>query len=604
MDSLEQGRDERGAVERLTARFAMLWSEHRRLAEQWADIQSSTAWAMAQRLAQWRRRLAPEGSRRQAILRFCLRGLRLWRREKIETPARSVSEGWKKPSLTLGAGAPAATEEDKFRVVYVGSRCSIDAATMRYRAHNLIEALALAGLEGTFVPLEDVPAQLPTILSHDLIVIIRRIRNDATIAVIGSARQRGLPIVYDADDYIFDPWILPYVEAFHTTMNQAKALRFMDDVGACLDQCDYFTGSTCHLAERAAALGKDSFVIRNGLNSAQLSLSRLALEQRHLRRRGPETRIGYFSGTRSHQADFRVIYPALMRLLREQRNIRLTIVGHLDVGAFPGLAPFLDQIDILPTCHWSELPAVIAGVDVNVIPLELTPFNEGKSNLKYYEAGLVEVPSIASPTRILCDSITHGHNSLLARTTEEWYDSLKELIARPDWRRQMGQNALEHVLRNYGPEAVGAEAVAVYRQILRLHRARHGIAKPTLSIVVLVSDPQGGWEETLRRVNELAAAGHTVTVHIPSSETSSAPVEKSIRRRLLEPLFTVQHGGEIPCCDVLIAANPRNIDLAKANQHRARLTIADEDLLSTIKGVGRGLPSLLHRWLQGKSQAA
>ncbi len=599
MDSLEQERDERGAAERMTARFAELWAEQRRLAEQWADIESSTAWALAQRLARWRRCLAPEGSRREAILRWILHSPRSWGREKKGTPTRSVSDGKRQPSLrhrVCVCPAPV-PQGDKLRVVYVGSRCSIDAATMRYRAHNLIEALNRAGHEGTFVPLEEIPAQLPTILSHDLVVIVRRIRNDATTAVIGAARRRGLPIVYDADDYIFDPWILPYVEAFHTTMNQAKALRFMDDVGACLDLCDYFTGSTAYLAERAAALGKDGFVIRNGLNSAQLSLSRLAVEQRNLRR-GSETRIGYFSGTRSHQADFRVVYPAVMRILAERREVRLAIAGHLDVAAFPGLAPFLDQIEILPTCHWSELPAVIARVDINVIPLELTPFNEGKSNLKYYEAGLVEVPSIASPTRILRDSITHGHNGLLARTPEEWYDGLMELIVRPDWRRQLGQNALEHALRNYAPDAVGSEAGAVYRQILDLHRTRRCIAKPTLKTVFLVADLQSATEDLLRRANELAASGDGVTVYISSSEVSATAVEKAIARRILEPLFTVQHGGEIPACDVLIAAGPRSTDLAKVNQHRARLTIAEEDLLSAIQGAGRGLPSLLRGWLK------
>lgn len=600
MDSLEQDRDERGAAERMTARFAELWTAQRRLAEQWADIESSIAWALAQRLARWRRRLAPEGSRREAILRWILHGPRLWRRDRARNASPQRKQGTERPLLAPRAGVSAvpAPEGDKFRVAYVGSRCSIDAATMRYRAHNLIEALALAGHEGTFVALEDIPAQLPTILSHDLVVIIRRIRNDATTAVVGAARRKGLPILYDADDYIFDPWILPYVEAFHTTMNQAGALRFMDEVGACLDLCDYFTGSTGYLAERATALGKDSFVIRNGLNAAQLSLSRLAVEQRNLRRRGSQTRIGYFSGTRSHQADFRVVYPALIRLLHERRDVRLAIAGHLDVGAFPGLAPFLDQIEILPSCHWSELPSVIASVDINVIPLELTPFNEGKSNLKYYEAASVEVPSVASPTHILRDSITHGHNGLLARTTEEWYDGLTELIARSDWRRQLGQNALEHAMQNYAPNAVGAEAVAVYRQILDLHRARRSVSKQTLKIVLLVADLQGGEGDILRRANELAAAGHSVTVHLSPNETSAAAVEKAIARLLLEPLITMQRGGEVPSCDVLIAAGSRTTDLAKANQHRARFTIADDDHLSAIQGAGRGLPALLRGWLQ------
>lgn len=603
MNSLRQSREEDGAVERLAARFAELWAEQRRLAEKWNGVESSAAWALAQRLANWRRRFAPEGSRRQKLLRFCLRGLRRRRGARQNVPAQSIVEYPAQISLTHRAGietAPAG-KADKIRVAYIGSRYSIDAATMRYRAHNLIEALTQGGMEGTFVSQEEALAQLPAILAHDLIVVVRRVRNDALTAVIGAARRIGLPIVYDTDDYIFDPWILPYVEALHSTLSQTEALHLMDEVGACLDQCDYFTGSTAYLAERAAALGKDSFVIRNGLNTAQLSLSRLAVEQRHLSRSGSHTRIGYFSGTRSHQADFRVAYPALMRLLRERRDVRLAIAGQLDVGAFPGLAPFLDQIDIIPTCHWRELPKAVAGVDINIIPLELTPFNEGKSNLKYYEAGLVEVPSIASPTRILRDSITHGHNGLLAQTPEEWYDGLKELIVRPDWRRNLAKNTFEHVMRNYTPDAVAKEAATVYRQILRLHQTRYSSAKQVLNIVVMVSDPQGAWEEVLRRANELAAAGHTIVVYIPTDDTSTAAVMKAITRRILGPIFAVQRGGDVPRCDILIAADSQAATLAKANEQCAQLTITDAERLGTIQAAGRGLTSLLREWIRNSN---
>jgi glycosyltransferase involved in cell wall biosynthesis len=602
MNSLEQSHGEEETAERLTARFAALWAEHRRLTEKLNALESSSAWAVAQRLARWRRFVAPEGSWRQACLRLFFRGL--CRRRRRETNIQPQS-AFAKPSTVSPlprdrTASASGRQEDQFRVAYIGSRWGFDAASMRYRAHNLVEALDLAGVECMFVPQEEVQSQFSTILSHDMIVLVRRVRDDTITTLIGLARRRGLPIVFDIDDYIFDPWAMPYVEAFNDPAGRAKVLRLMDDLGACLDQCDYFTGSTPYLAEKAASKGKESFVIHNGLNAAQLLQSQLAREQRSSRGQAQGTRIGYFSGTRTHQADFRVVYPALLRLLGEQCDTRLVIVGQLDVGAFPGLAPFRDQIDILPICHWSELPAVIAGVDINVIPLELTPFNEGKSNLKYYEAGLVEVPSVASPTRILCESIRHGHNGLLARTTEEWYDSLKELIARPDWRRQMGRNACEHVVQNYTPGAIAAEALAVYRQILRLHRARRDTPKQSLRIVLLLAPSQGAWIEILRRANELAAAGHTVTVHVSPGKplNSVAALQESVARQFFEPLFVLQCGGEIPCCDVLIATDPHTTNLAKTHQHCARLTLADEKRLALLLGADRCLESLLRHWVQ------
>lgn len=363
---------------------------------------------------------------------------------------------------------------DEFRVAFLGLGAACEAQSLRYRAHNVIEALAPVGVEGAFFSLEEAPANLSAILCHDLIVLVRLKYDPVTARLIASARRLGLPIVYDIDDYLFGPWILPYVESFRA-VPRIDALRILDEYAACLHACDYFTGSTSYLAEKAASLGKKGFVIHNGLNATQLQRARRALEQRSARVADPIVRLGYFSGTRTHQADFRVVYPALIALLRQHRKVRLVIVGDLDLGEFPGLAPYIEDIETIPLLHWSELPATIAAIDINLIPLEATPFNEGKSNLKYYEAGLLQVPSIASPTRIHRESIAHGHNGLLARTAEEWYDGLEMLIADAALRRQMGHNAFEHVLQTYTPSATAAEAAEVYRQILRIHRGQRGV---------------------------------------------------------------------------------------------------------------------------------
>ena len=354
---------------------------------------------------------------------------------------------------------------------------------MRYRAHNVLEALAQVGVEGTFATMEEVPAKLSTLLAHDLIVLVRLPFNSLTAMVIDGVRRLGRPLVFDIDDYLFDPWVMPYVEAFRD-MSQAESQRILSEMGECFQECDFFTGATLYLAERAASLGKSSFALANGVNATQLQLAHRALEQRAVRRHDGLTRLGYFSGTRTHQADFRVIYPTLMVLLSECPTARLTIVGALDLGEFPGLMLYTDQIEILPLRKWTELPETTASIDINLIPLELTPFNEGKSNLKYFEAGLLKVPSIASPTRIHRDSIVHGHNGFLAGTPQEWHECANELLANAERRARMGQNAFEHVLRNYAPLATATEALDVYRQILHIHRAKRAACPSSANTLI------------------------------------------------------------------------------------------------------------------------
>jgi glycosyltransferase involved in cell wall biosynthesis len=584
-------------------------AESHRLGEQLTAIESSLAWAIARRLSRLGQGLAPRGSWRLACLRLGVRALRFWRREgawaafrvairkvgsrfrcsRQPCPGRRssvlpehatdalanqlfpVSAG---PDRTGGASVPT---ERRFRVVFIVSDNS-EEPSMRYRAYNIIEALALAKMESSFVPEKEVLARFSFILSHDLVILVRQMRTGVISQLIEAAQRLDLPVVYDIDDYIFEPWVLPYIEVYRGPF-QAEALRQMVRRGDCLNHCDFFTGSTSYLVEKAESLAKKSFLLHNGLNAEQIRCSRQALERRAVSSPDSRVRIGYFSGSRSHQADFRVAYPALMALLRDEPWADLVIAGDFDFGEFPGLLPFLDQIELSPVCHWRKLPAKIAQIDINLIPLELTPFNEGKSNLKYYEAGILQIPSIASPTRILQESITHGHNGLLARTTEEWYSGLKQLISDFAGRVQMGKNAFHHVMQNYVPTVTAAEAVAAYREIIRIQRRKRGIAEHALSIVILLHEAGIDGTEVGRlfhEANEMASAGHAVTLLAqPDGRFASAAALKHyVADHFIKPLFAFQLGGEIPCCDVLMAADPRTADLVKAHEHRAHLTVS------------------------------
>ena len=91
-------------------------------------------------------------------------------------------------------------------------------------------------------------------------------------------------------------------------------------------------------------------------------------------------------------------------------------------------------------------------MDINIIPLVINLFTEGKSDLKYYEAALVEVPSVASPTLVYQSAIEHGSNGFLARTRDDWYEALRTLIVDSDLRRAMGKRppARDRELRSSG----------------------------------------------------------------------------------------------------------------------------------------------------------
>jgi hypothetical protein len=74
------------------------------------------------------------------------------------------------------------------------------------------------------------------------------------------------------------------------------------------------------------------------------------------------------------------------------------VVGDFDQAQFPEFTPFVDRLDQRPFVEWTRLPAEISRVDINLIPLVLNPFTEAKSDLKYYEAAVLKIPSVATLT--------------------------------------------------------------------------------------------------------------------------------------------------------------------------------------------------------------
>lgn len=61
------------------------------------------------------------------------------------------------------------------------------------------------------------------------------------------------------------------------------------------------------------------------------------------------------------------------------------------------------------------------GLILNIAPLEINRFCEAKSELKYFEAALVRVPTVASPTQPFKNAIQHGVNGFLAGDSADWY---------------------------------------------------------------------------------------------------------------------------------------------------------------------------------------
>jgi hypothetical protein len=174
--------------------------------------------------------------------------------------------------------------------------------------------------------------------------------------------------------------------------------------------------------------------------------------------------IGYASGTPTHDRDFALVKPALKNILRRYPQAEAWIIGPLNPGSDWG--SLAGRIRQFPLISWRELPEYLARFDINLAPLVMdNPFAQSKSEIKYMEAALVRVPTIASPTNAYQFAINNGENGFLAASDSEWEQALTLLIEQADDRIEVGEAAYTNVLQNYHPQRRAVELVSTLDQI-------------------------------------------------------------------------------------------------------------------------------------------
>lgn len=276
------------------------------------------------------------------------------------------------------------------------------------------------------------------------------------------AKELHKTVLYDIDDLVIDTKytdLNPYVQKMPREEKESydcgvQAMR------KTLSLCDGAITTTEKLAEELRNYVPEVFINRNTASEAMVEYSEDALhpEKKKDKKKGRKkkdakieesenkVRLGYFSGSITHNADIELILPALIRVLREEPNVELHIVGELDIPQ--ELKPFEKQIVAREFVDWEKLPALIRSVDINLAPLEDNVFNEAKSENKWVEAALVKVPTIASNIGAFRKMIQQNETGILCDTVEQWYEALHMLINDPKARFRLAQNAYDFCHKN------------------------------------------------------------------------------------------------------------------------------------------------------------
>lgn len=253
------------------------------------------------------------------------------------------------------------------------------------------------------------------------------------------AKRLNKKVLFDVDDLVIDTKYTDTIKYLDSMSEDERALY--DDgvrrMGKTLSLCDAAVTTTERLAEELGHYVPEVFINRNTASEEMWALSNEALKNKQ---DDPEhVRIGYFSGSLTHNDDFLLILPAIEKVMSKYGNVQLHVVGELDLPK--ELQRFADRVVSHPFMDWRKLPGLIAEVDINLAPLEQSIFNEAKSENKWVESALVKVPTVASNVGAFARMIEHGETGLLCDTAKDWEEALSLLVENPKERRRLAQNA-------------------------------------------------------------------------------------------------------------------------------------------------------------------
>ncbi|MEP7162246.1 MAG: glycosyltransferase [Candidatus Moraniibacteriota bacterium] len=318
----------------------------------------------------------------------------------------------------------------------------------RYRTHYVAEELRGKGFQVS-VTVQDNPFLLSYPEKFSIFIFHRVLFTEKVKRFIEAIKKEGKTIIFEADDLVYDPSYLTKLDYF-TKMNPLERKLYANGLGGEILADPYVevaTTTTQYLSNKLREKGKRVFIVPNRLSQEDVMWAETLLEKGVLKNEA-SVRIGYLSGTASHNEDFATITNSLVKILQEFPQVQLVLAGPLELGS--ALEPFASRIERLPFAGRKEHFANVATLDVNLAPLVVgDPFCESKSELKFFEAGILGVPTVAAATGTFRWAITDGVDGFVATRTEEWQEKLGKFIKNSEFRKHMGMKARETVLAKY-----------------------------------------------------------------------------------------------------------------------------------------------------------
>lgn len=457
---------------------------------------------------------------------------------------------------------PASSQPPRVRVAEQLDALFIDGtngtSSTPYRVFRIANGLAIEGWKVRCAKGEDLFSLLEQDIRARFVVIHRAPYWSPYIEFVNKMRASGSVIVFDVDDLIFDETVVPHIDGFRYLSEESKQgfLKGMRAYREFILNADFCTSTTSFLVNEMQKMGKPAYRVRNAISSDNIK----SFETIGYRREGrPQPFVvGYYSGTKTHQADFAVAAPALIQFMHENSDVIFRLVGDFDLNDYPELADWqhihragdLPRVTRVGLMQHDAMIRDQFSCDLIIAPLEIgNPFCEAKSELKFFEASLAQCPVIATATRTFREATQNGRLADLATTTDEWLASFRSIYGNYAFALNRARHAFDHVRYEYSQRVAANEALDAYEDFVTRRSGalvsadQHEVSTEVAEIGVVLPDfsgPSGGHRKIFTVCRALEASGKRLKLYF---YTNRAP--KVIKRDISRFFYDLDADVEI-----------------------------------------------------------
>lgn len=271
------------------------------------------------------------------------------------------------------------------------------------------------------------------------VVILKLFMNKDASKYIQEARKLGQTVIIDTDDHFEQ---LPEDNlAFTTTDPEKHPNNNRDHLIKSYSEADGIIASTKFLEQRMLQYNDTVYRVPNSLDPNSF------LYRMNLSGRNPT--IGWV-GIMMWRVNDLVEVSGPVKTIIEQNNLKFHHSGvMLDKPTWAAEALNIDpnRMTGFTGARPQYYGNIFMPIDIGIVPLHPSPFNEAKSNLKGLEYALSGIPFVASSTQEYRDLANSGAGRV-AKNNKEWLKHLKQLID-PEVREIERQKNYKTVVEKY-----------------------------------------------------------------------------------------------------------------------------------------------------------